>query len=218
MPPVVCSDRAVRRRALVEALETEARRTSRTRQGSSASPSSSASSSSCPPTGPCAWKPSSPRWPRSARRPPPRSLAAPPWWRRPRPPARRPTRAFESFRTARREAERAADGARREAARIGADLAGVNQFLRSQAGAPGGARALGDGLRARPGFELALAAVLGPRLRAAVADDLPAAKTLLEGAGRDGGAALVPSTRDVSGAGAPTYIHFGRGRPPHCRS
>ncbi len=99
--------------------------------------------------------------------------------------------AFEALRSARRDAERAADTARREAARIGADLAGVNQFLRSQAGAPGGARALGDGLRAKPGFELALAAVLGPRLRAAVAADLPAALELVAGAGADGGAALV---------------------------
>ncbi len=109
--------------------------------------------------------------------------------------------AFEGLRTARREAERAADAARREAARIGADLAGVNQFLRSQAGAPGGARALGDSLRAAPGFELALAAVLGPRLRAAVAEDLVAARALVEGAGKDGAAALVP-TAGIEGVGS----------------
>ena len=109
--------------------------------------------------------------------------------------------AFEGVRAARREAERAADAARREAARIGADLAGVNQFLRSQAGAPGGARALGDALRAKPGFELALAAVLGPRLRAAVADGFAAAQALVGGAGRDGGAALVP-TAGIEGEGS----------------
>ncbi|MEA2126131.1 MAG: chromosome segregation protein, partial [Solirubrobacteraceae bacterium] len=102
--------------------------------------------------------------------------------------------AFEAARTARREAEGEADRARREAARAGADLAAVNQFLRVHAGAPGGARALADGLRAKEGFELALAAVLGPRLRAAVAESLDDARALLDGAGKDGGAALVPSS------------------------
>jgi chromosome segregation protein len=104
----------------------------------------------------------------------------------------------ETARRARREAEQAADGARRESARIGADLAAVNQFLRSQAGAPGGAAAFADGLHAEPGYELALAAALGPRLRAAVAADLPEASDLLARAGKDGGAALVARDFDVS--------------------
>ena len=111
---------------------------------------------------------------------------------------------FEALRAERREAERAADAARRDAARVGSDLAGVNQFLRTHAGAPGGARALADALRARPGAELALAAVLGPRLRAAVAGDVAEARALLGRAGRDGGAALV--ARDgaaVPAAGTP---------------
>ncbi|MEA2167772.1 MAG: chromosome segregation protein, partial [Solirubrobacteraceae bacterium] len=108
--------------------------------------------------------------------------------------------AFEAARAARREAEGAADKARREAARVGSELASVNQFLRSNAGAPGGAPALADSLRAKDGAELALAAVLGPMLRAAVADNVTKAKTLLDNAGRDGGAALVPQ---VNGAIAP---------------
>jgi chromosome segregation protein len=99
--------------------------------------------------------------------------------------------AAEAARRARREAETAAEAARREAARVGAELAAVNQFLRSHAGAPGGAPALADALRADAGYELALAAALGPRLRAAVAGDLAEAGTLLDRAGRDGGAALV---------------------------
>ncbi len=103
--------------------------------------------------------------------------------------------AFETARAARREAEAGADRARRNAARTGAELAGVNQFLRTQAGAPGGARSLADGLRAEPGYELALAAVLGPRLRAAVAASLPEARELLEGAGKDGGVAFVATDR-----------------------
>ena len=99
--------------------------------------------------------------------------------------------AAEAARGARRELERSAEAARREAARIGAELAQVNQFLRAQAGAPGGAPALADALSAEPGYELALAAALGPQLRAAVATDLEEAASLLDRAGRDGGAALV---------------------------
>jgi chromosome segregation protein len=99
--------------------------------------------------------------------------------------------AAEAARAARRDLERSAEGARREAARVGADLARVNQFLRAQAGAPGGATALADALSAEPGYELALAAALGPRLRAAVAADLDEAARLLDRAGGDGGAALV---------------------------
>ncbi|MEJ7893234.1 MAG: AAA family ATPase [Solirubrobacteraceae bacterium] len=124
--------------------------------------------------------------------------------------------AFESARAARREAEGAADRARREAARAGADLAAVNQFLRSQAGAPGGARALADGLRAKPGAELALAAVLGPKLRAAVASSLPEARALLTDAGADGGAALVarPTAGNEGGGSAEAARLNGAGALP----
>ena len=112
--------------------------------------------------------------------------------------------AAEAARAARRERERAAEAARREAARIGAELAKVNQFLRAQAGAPGGAPALADALGAEPGYELALAAALGPRLCAAVAADLEEAGRLLDRAGGDGGAALVaPDARHASRTGGP---------------
>jgi chromosome segregation protein len=100
--------------------------------------------------------------------------------------------AADAARRTRREAEAAAEAARREAARTGAELAKLNQFLRTHAGAPGGAAALADDLSAEPGYELALAAALGPRLRAAVAADLAEGGTLLDRAGRDGGAALIP--------------------------
>jgi chromosome segregation protein len=109
--------------------------------------------------------------------------------------------AAEAARRTRREREAAADAARRASAQAGAELAAVNQFLRTQAGAPGGAPALADALRAQPGCELALAAALGPRLRAAVATDLAHAAALLEGAGHDGGAALV-APHGVPSAGA----------------
>ena len=113
--------------------------------------------------------------------------------------------ASEAARQARREVDTAADRARREAARTGAELAKLNQFLRAHAGAPGGAPALADALGADPGYELALAAALGPRLRAAVAGDLATGAALLDRAGRDGGAALVlpEGTAGASAASSP---------------
>jgi chromosome segregation protein len=112
--------------------------------------------------------------------------------------------AADAARATRREADSAADAARREAARTGAELAKLNQFLRTHAGAPGGAPALADDLGADPGYELALAAALGPRLRAAVAGDLIEGARLLDRAGADGGAALiVPDDVRQSGSTSP---------------
>jgi len=99
--------------------------------------------------------------------------------------------ALELVRERQRGAEREVEAARREAARIGGELAGVNQFLRHQAGSPSGTRSLADDLDAQSGYELALAAVLDGRLRAAVVDDRGAGAALLDRAGRDGGRALV---------------------------
>jgi chromosome segregation protein len=110
--------------------------------------------------------------------------------------------ASDAARRTRREAEAGVERARREAAKVGAELAAVNQFLRSHVGAPGGAPAFADALRAEPGYELALAAALGPRLRAAVATDLVSAGALLDRAGRDGGAALVASELRIEGVGS----------------
>ena len=99
--------------------------------------------------------------------------------------------AAETARVERGRAESAVESARRESARVGAELAAVNGFLRAQAGAPGGASALADVLDVEPGYELAVAAALGGRLRAAVVPDVAAATALLDRAGADGGAALV---------------------------
>src|SRR5204862_4093451 len=99
--------------------------------------------------------------------------------------------AAEAARAARREAERAVEAARREAARVGAELAAANQFLRTHAGAPGGARALAAELEVDEGYELALAAALDGRLGAAIVDDLAAGERVLERAGTDGGRAIV---------------------------
>jgi len=112
--------------------------------------------------------------------------------------------ALEVVREGQRGAEREVEAARREAARIGGELAGVNQFLRHQAGSPSGTRSLADDLDAQSGYELALAAVLDGRLRAAVVDDRGAGAALLDRAGRDGGRALVRGpTADAATPSAP---------------
>jgi chromosome segregation protein len=114
--------------------------------------------------------------------------------------------AAEAARRERRDGEKAVEAARREAAKVGAELAAANQFLRSHAGAPGGAKALAGELAVADGYELALAAALDGRLGAALVDDLGAGAALLDRAGRDGGRALV---RDGSSSSAATS-----GRPP----
>ncbi|HEY5288280.1 MAG TPA: hypothetical protein VIJ50_14375, partial [Solirubrobacteraceae bacterium] len=94
-----------------------------------------------------------------------------------------------------RKLEAEAEAGRREAAKVGAELAAANQFLRSHAGAhgakAGAPRALSDALQVKPGYELALAAALGGRLDAALVRDMDGARTLLDGVGPDGGAALL---------------------------
>jgi chromosome segregation protein len=112
--------------------------------------------------------------------------------------------ACEIARSALRAAEHSAESARREAARVGAELASANQYLRTQSGAPTGERALADDLEVEPGFELAVAAALGARLRAAVVPDRRQGAELLERLGADGGRALVtggsPATAAQPGA------------------
>jgi chromosome segregation protein len=98
---------------------------------------------------------------------------------------------LERLRAELREAERVVEAARREAARVGGELAACNQFLRSQTAAPGGAAVLADQLEVDPGYELAVAAALDGRLRAAVLADRATAAALLDRAGADGGRALV---------------------------
>jgi chromosome segregation protein len=100
-----------------------------------------------------------------------------------------------------RDGERAVEAARREAARVGGQLAAVNQFLRAHAGAAGGAAALAATLQVAPGYELALAAALDGRLGAAVVPDRAAGSTLLDRAGRDGGRALVARTVEQAAPG-----------------
>jgi chromosome segregation protein len=122
--------------------------------------------------------------------------------------------ACDVARTARRAAETSAEAARREAARVGAELASANQFLRTHASAPGGTRSLADELEVPAGYELALAAGLGGRLSAAIVDDLGSARELLERAGADGGRALVadsgaPGVTRSTAPPAPGARHLG---------
>jgi chromosome segregation protein len=120
--------------------------------------------------------------------------------------------AAERARAERDQADAALEAAGREAARIAAELAAVNQFLATRGDAPGGTPSLADRLDVAPGYELALAAALDDRLRAAVVDDLPAGTRLLDRAGDEGGRALVagapagpspPDGGDGAPAGAP---------------
>jgi chromosome segregation protein len=94
-------------------------------------------------------------------------------------------------REALRSAERDVERARREAAAVGAELAAVNQFLRSHAAAGGTVDALESALTVAPGYELAIAATLGARLAAAVVGDRAQAEAVLEQAGEEGARALV---------------------------
>jgi chromosome segregation protein len=91
--------------------------------------------------------------------------------------------------------ERETQDARRESARVGAELAAANQFLRGHARVggeqPGSAKALSEELRVQDGYELALAAALGGRLDAAVVEDVAGAEAVLDRAGPDGGSALL---------------------------
>jgi chromosome segregation protein len=114
---------------------------------------------------------------------------------------------LERARAELRDGERAVDAARREAARVGGELAAVNQFLRTHASVRRGKSALADELEVEAGYELAVAAALDGRLGAAIVPDRESAAALLDGAGADGARALVASgaTRTgVSGSpGAP---------------
>jgi chromosome segregation protein len=102
-----------------------------------------------------------------------------------------------------REAERAVEAARREAAKVGGELASVNQFLRSHTRLVSGAAALADRLEVDPGYEMALAAALDGRLGAALAADRGEAQTLLDGAGEAGGRVLVAGPSDSERREAP---------------
>ena len=111
--------------------------------------------------------------------------------------------AADDARRGRRAAEARAEAARAAAAAAGAELAAVNQFVRTAAGAGQGpsAPSLSEHLDVEPGYETAVAAVLGPRLRAGVVEVLADGQRLLDRTGEDGGSVLVVAERPRAGAG-----------------
>src|SRR5829696_1881911 len=118
-------------------------------------------------------------------------------------------RAAEAARTARRAAERAAEAARARAAEVGAELAAVNQFVRGVAGRGPALQPLAERLHVESGYELALGAVLGPRLTAAVVGDFAEGERLLDAAGENGASALIESRVGPSADSAATPLVSG---------
>ncbi len=105
------------------------------------------------------------------------------------------TVAAEAVRARRRETDRGLEAARRDAARVGAELAACNQFLRTRSAVAGdggdGARTFADVLDVTPGYEHAVAAALGGLLRATLAERVLDGSALLDSAGSDGGRVLI---------------------------
>ena len=105
------------------------------------------------------------------------------------------TAAAETARARRRERDRALEAARRESARVGAELAACNQFLRTRSAAAArggsGARTLADELEVTPGYERAVAAAFGGLLRSSLAERVRDGSELLDAAGADGGRVLI---------------------------
>ncbi|MFY9488106.1 MAG: AAA family ATPase [Solirubrobacterales bacterium] len=100
------------------------------------------------------------------------------------------------------EAQQSLASARRERARLEGELGAVEQFLR-EAASDAGADALAEQLSVAPGYELAVTAVLGRRLRAAVVDDLGAGQNFLDGLGETGGSAMLAGRARSSAASSP---------------
>src|SRR5829696_7003070 len=116
-------------------------------------------------------------------------------------------RAADEARAARREAEQVAEAARAGAAEVGAELAAVNQFVRGAGASSGDAQPLAERLHVESGYELALAAVLGPRLTASVVNDRTEGERVLDAAGQNGGSVLLKAgsaspIQDAPGPGA----------------
>ncbi|MBJ7347376.1 MAG: AAA family ATPase [Thermoleophilaceae bacterium] len=98
--------------------------------------------------------------------------------------------AASAQRSAARDQRTSLDQARRKRASLEGELTGVEQFLRNSS-TRRGEDALADHVQVEPGYERALAAVLGYRLGSTVVGTLDAANTLLDARGDDGGSVLV---------------------------
>ena len=102
--------------------------------------------------------------------------------------------AAQSARAELRSSEQAAEQATREVARLTAELARLDEYLREHADAPEGQPSLAASLEVEAGYETAVSEVLGTRLRAAIVDDLPSGQQLLGRLGSEGGSALVAAS------------------------
>ena len=111
--------------------------------------------------------------------------------------------AIAPLRDGRRAAEAALETSRSEGARARAELDAVAHLARSAAPAPGANGALAAHLRVDPGYELALAAALGPLLRAGLAAGVDQGAALLDADAEDGGTVLVGGSGSGWAAGRP---------------
>jgi chromosome segregation protein len=102
------------------------------------------------------------------------------------------------------DAQAAHAEARRERARIEGEHSAIDQFLRESVG-NASENSLAQSLGAEPGYEQALAAVLGGRLRAEIVADIGAGHGFLDALGEDGGTALIASGAARS-PGAPPAV------------
>lgn len=100
------------------------------------------------------------------------------------------------------EAQQTLAAAHRERARLEGELGAVEQYLR-EAASDAGADALAEQFSVEPGYEPAVAAVLGRRLHAAVVDDLAAGQSFLDRLGENGGSALLAGRAAATPSPAP---------------
>src|SRR5687768_15733022 len=126
-------------------------------------------------------------------------------------------KAVDQARASQREAERREDAARAAAAKAASELSALHEFLGSAAAAPDETRTLAAELDVDAGFELAVAAALGSRLRAGVVESLGEGQALLDQLS-DGGSALVAGHAAAPGSGRSPAAGAERlldhGRPP----
>jgi len=108
--------------------------------------------------------------------------------------------AAQSARAELRSTQQAAEQATREVSRLTAELSRIDDFLREHADAPEGQPSLAGSLEVEAGYETAVSAVLGTRLRAAIVDDLPSGQQLLGRLGSEGGSALVAAASHGAGS------------------
>ena len=99
-----------------------------------------------------------------------------------------------------RSTQQAAEQATREVSRLTAELSRLDDFLREHADAPEGQPSLAGSLEVEAGYETAVSAVLGTRLRAAIVDDLPSGQQLLGRLGSEGGSAIVAAASHGAGS------------------